>query len=52
MVVQLGNINCKLAQVPLLTMMCIIIKTKTFVKIVLEQTCALLLPKAKIFKEK
>lgn len=37
----LGNIERKPAPVPFLNMMCIIIRTKAYVKVVFEQTCAL-----------
>lgn len=38
---QLGNIERMLAQVTFLTLMCIIIRTKRYVKIVLEQSRAI-----------
>lgn len=41
MVFQLGNIERMLAQVTFLTLMCIIIRTKRYVKIELEQSRAL-----------
>lgn len=41
MVFQLGTIEHRLAQVSFSSMMCLSIRTKTFVKIVLEQISAL-----------